>query len=323
MDTTDKKIKSTQELSTHIGYHKLFQPAKLSFGLIAPMKGYPDSPFPDMTDHERIVQKADDIGIEAVWLRDVPFYDPSFGDVGQIFDVVAYAGWIAAKTKNIIIGTAGVVLPFRDPILLAKQALSLDNISSGRFILGIAGGDRFAEYPAMGIAFNERVERFAEATKILKTVMQESYPIYQSTYYGNLSGNLDMYPKPFRANVPIINIGRAGQSMDWISENTDGWIWHGMQAQKAVDFISDWRNKNGNVFKPYGYGNFFELSENPDTPLQVQSNFMYGGRNALIDYWEQQRQIGISHIVLNLKPSQRNPMDVLEEFGKYIVPAFK
>jgi len=48
----DKHIQNTLELSAHIGYHKLFQPAKLSFGLIAPMKGYPDSPFPDMTDHE-------------------------------------------------------------------------------------------------------------------------------------------------------------------------------------------------------------------------------------------------------------------------------
>ncbi|MHC5361999.1 TIGR03571 family LLM class oxidoreductase [Myroides sp. LJL110] len=312
-----------ENFQNHIGYNKLFKPSKLTFGLIAPLKGYPDSAIPDMADHQNITTQADNVGIDAIWLRDVPFYDPNFGDVGQVFDVVAYSGWLAAKTKNIIIGTAGVILPFRDPVLLAKQALSIDNLSNGRFILGIAGGDRASEYPAMGIPFNQRVERFAEATKILKTLITEPYPKYQSEYYGNLLDNLQMYPKPISGNVPIINIGRAGQSIDWIAENTHGWIWHGMQAQKSAELINTWQDKTKGVFKPYGYGTFFELSANPDTPIHVQSNFIYGGRNALIDYWQMQQNIGISHIILNLKPSRRNPMDVLEEFGKYIVPAFK
>lgn len=309
-------------LANHNGYKKLFSPSKLSFGLIAPMQGY-STPFPNLQNHEELVMKADDVGIDAIWLRDVPFYDPNFGDVGQGFDVISYAGWLAAKTKNIIIGTSGVVLPFRDPILLAKQVISLDHLSKGRFILGIASGDRPSEYPAFGVDYTTRADRFAEATLLLKAVIGESFPKFKSDFYGELKGNLDMFPKPYNDGIPIINIGRAGQSMDWISDNTDGWIWHGMKAQEASALIESWRNKNGNIFKPYGYGNFFELSENPDAPLQLHSNLMSGGRNALIKHWEKQRSIGISHIILNLKPSSRNPFDVLEEFGKHIVPAFK
>lgn len=318
----DTNLKVAQDLREHVGYTKLFQPSKLTFGLIAPMQGY-SSPFPNLANHEEIVTHADQVGIDAIWLRDVPFYDPNFGDVGQGFDVVAYAGWLAAKSKNLIIGTAGVVLPFRDPLLLAKQAISIDHLSKGRFILGIAGGDRASEYPAFGIDFSTKVERFAEATKIMRTVMSESFPVYQSEFYGRLDGGLDMYPKPSVAKIPFINIGRAGQSMEWIAENTDGWIWHGMHAQNISSFIDQWQLQNEGVFKPYGYGSFFELAENPDTPIRVTSNFMYGGRHALIDYWKKQEAAGISHVVLNLKPSIRNAKDVLEEFGKYIVPAFK
>lgn len=321
--TTRKTIKYSSNLENHNAYTRLFRPGKLSFGLIAPMQGYPNSPFPDMSNHLEIVKKADVVGIDAIWLRDVPFYDPNFGDTGQIYDPMVYAGWLAAQTSNIAIGTAGIVLPLRDPAILAKQVLSVDNLTGGRFILGLAGGDRYSEYPAIGVSFESSVARFRDATQVLKKLIEEAFPIYDSLFFGNLSGNLDMYPKPTHAKIPFVNIGRAGQDMDWIAQETDGWIWHGMQAQKADQVIAAWRECTGETFKPYGYGNFFELSENPDQPVQASSNFMFGGRNRLIDYWKKQEAQGINHIVLNLKPSQRNSLEVLEEFGTYIVPAFK
>lgn len=88
-----------------------------------------------------MIRLADESGIDSIWLRDVPFLDPSFGDAAQVFDVMTYAGWIAGITKNIVIGTAGVVLPLRDPIIVAKQASTIDQLSGGRMILGLASGD--------------------------------------------------------------------------------------------------------------------------------------------------------------------------------------
>jgi hypothetical protein len=78
-------------LASHRGFAQIFQPNKLTFGFIAPLEGYPDSPSPTLENHDDIVRKADEIGIAALWLRDVPFYDLSFGDVGQIMDPMVYA----------------------------------------------------------------------------------------------------------------------------------------------------------------------------------------------------------------------------------------
>ncbi len=312
-----------ESLQQHNGYEKLFRPEKISFGLIAPMKGYPESPVPDMSDHEELITIADESGIGAIWLRDVPFFDPGFGDAGQLYDPMTYADWLIAKTKNLVIGTAGVVLPLRDPILVAKQALSLDALSQARFLLGIAGGDRPTEYPAFGIDYDLRNERYREAVEILKKVSSENYPSFQSKHYGNLVGNLDMIPKLASSSMPIINIGRAGQSLTWIAENTDGWFWHGPQARDVAGVMDMWNRRNEGNYNPYGYAHFFELSENPDEHVYLQGNFIYGGRNSLIRFWDGQRKQGLSHILLNLKPSRRNPKDVLEEFGKYIIPAFK
>lgn len=95
------------DLATHRGFSRVFQPGKLTFGFIAPLEGYPDSAGPSLENHVEMARKADRMGMAALWLRDVPFYDPDLGDIGQVLDPMVYAGWLAAVTRDIAIGTAG------------------------------------------------------------------------------------------------------------------------------------------------------------------------------------------------------------------------
>lgn len=151
----------SSQLKLHPGYSRVFEPGHLTFGFIAPLESYPDTPGPTLQHHVAMAQKADEAGFAAVWLRDVPFWDPNFGDVGQILDPMIYAGYLAAVTRQITIGTAGIVLPLRDPLIVAKQATSVDQLLGGRFIMGVATGDRPTEYPAFGIDFDSRAARFS------------------------------------------------------------------------------------------------------------------------------------------------------------------
>jgi len=68
------------------GYNATFQNGRLSVGLVVPLAQYGQSPVPDMSNHLDRVQKAERLGFKAVWLRDVPFNVPSFGDAGQVYD---------------------------------------------------------------------------------------------------------------------------------------------------------------------------------------------------------------------------------------------
>ena len=68
------------------GYNNTFRPNRLSLGLVVPLESYTTGPVPSMTRHVERVQLAEELGFSAIWLRDVPFNVPTFGDAGQIFD---------------------------------------------------------------------------------------------------------------------------------------------------------------------------------------------------------------------------------------------
>ncbi|WP_316778995.1 LLM class oxidoreductase [Pedobacter antarcticus] len=316
-----REEKSPNGFKDHKGYSRIFQKGKLTFGFIAPIENYPHGPLPTMENHEKMIRRADLAGISALWLRDVPFLDPNFGDAGQIFDPLVYAGWLAGITKELTIGTAGVVLPLRDPLIVAKQAASIDQLLKGRFILGLASGDRRSEYPAFGVNFENRASRYRDALNIITQVTENTYPTYRSDYYGQLEGDIDLVPKPFHKRLTKIAIGRSGQNIEWIAEHMDGWIWHGIDARRMADIVPQWNAANKGIYKPYGYATWFELSKDPDEPLQP-GRILKAGRNTLIKFWKEQETAGISHVALNLKPSQRSAEETLDELAEYVLPFF-
>ena len=77
------------------GYNTVFRPNKLSLGLVVPIESYSTGPVPTMIRQVERIQLAEELGFSAIWLRDVPFNVPSFGDAGQIYDPFVYLGLLA------------------------------------------------------------------------------------------------------------------------------------------------------------------------------------------------------------------------------------
>lgn len=310
------------ELARHPGYARVFKPGHLSFGFIAPLESYPDSVGPTLAHHGEMARKVDDAGFSAIWLRDVPFYDPHFGDVGQILDPLAYAGYLAAVTRRVAIGTAGIVLPLRDPLIVAKQAATVDQLLGGRFLLGLATGDRPVEYPAFGVDFENRAERFRDALALVRAATEQTWPVHASRFYGQLNGALELVPKPVRARLPTIVIGHAGQTTEWTAQNTDGILSYIANPLRIPEIIRQWRAAcSADVFKPYGYGTLFDLDRDPDAPLQP-GRVLRAGRKALRDLWLRQQEQGVSHVALHFKPQRRPAAEVIDELGEHLLPLF-
>jgi alkanesulfonate monooxygenase SsuD/methylene tetrahydromethanopterin reductase-like flavin-dependent oxidoreductase (luciferase family) len=93
------------------GYNSVFRLNRIGLGLVAPLEAYNHGPVPSMSRHAERVQLAERLGFPALWLRDMPFNVPSFGDAGQLYDPFVYLALLAGQTERIALGVAIIVLP--------------------------------------------------------------------------------------------------------------------------------------------------------------------------------------------------------------------
>ena len=251
------------------GYNRMFRPERLSLGLVIPLEHYAHGPVPTMKDHLQRVQLAETLGFAAVWLRDVPFNVPSFGDAGQMFDPFVYLGFLAAQTRKISLCTGSIVLPLRHPAHVAKSAASVDVLSGGRLVLGVASGDRPEEYPALKLPFAERGARFRDSVDYIRR-MWDDQPAFENTF-GNPGGNMDMLPKPLHGKLPLMITGGSQQAPDWIAQHGDGWITYPRNVEAQARILDDWRSRisaAGRPDQPASQSLYIDLADDPDAPPQ-------------------------------------------------------
>jgi luciferase-type oxidoreductase len=278
---------------------------------------------PDVKMHTELIKLADELGFSALWMREVPVYDPNFGDGAQVFDTLAYLGYIAGITKSIAIGTAAVVLPLHDPLQLAKAVATIENLSQGRYLFGVGLGDRPVEFPLFNFDFQTRATRFVHNYNIIKEAWKNDSELDQ--YYKGLSNTIQIYPKP-QNKIPWILAGRAQQSLDWIAQNMQGWFNYPRELEDTRNMVIDWKNAlydNNQAAKPYISAFHLNLLKNPDAPFIA---FRFGGAvgvNGLVKLLKQYEDAGVNHMALHLRKSETPVKEALEIIGEKVLPYFK
>ncbi|MEL6490021.1 MAG: LLM class oxidoreductase [Cyanobacteria bacterium J06621_3] len=305
------------------GYNAVFRSNRLSLGLTVPIENYARGAVPTMADHVERVQLAEELGFSAVWLRDVPFNVPSFGDAGQTYDPFVYLGLLAGVTELIALGVASLILPLRHPVHVAKAAASVDQLSGGRLILGVASGDRTEEYPALNQPFAERGDRFRESFAYIRQ-MGESTPAFENAL-GRLSHGMDMLPKPLADKLPMLITGSSRQAPEWIAQNGDGWITYPRNLSVQGQVIRDWRSRleaAGQPNKPMMQPLYIDLTADPDTsPQPIHLGFRLS-INSLRTYLKSLEEIGMNHVALNLRFNQADVKTTLARIANEILPDF-
>ena len=305
-------------------YNSVFQAGQLSIGVVVPIERYAHGPVPQMEDHLQRVQLIDRLGYKALWVRDIPFNVPSFGDAGQTYDPFTYLGYLAGQTKDIALGVSSIALPLHHPLHVAKSAATIDQLSGGRLLLGIASGDRFDEYPAMGVQFEKRSELFREAFSYLR-IAAEDFPSVKGIQFGELCGLIDVLPKPSAHKLPLLLTGYSRQSLEWNAEHADGWMSYPKNVHQQYYTIAKWRElvaQSGAYDKPFMQPLYVQLQEDDDAkPLPIPLG-LRTGVNHLVEYLQQAREIGVNHVALNLRFNEMDTERTLEYIDEKVLPHF-
>lgn len=305
------------------GFNRMFKQGEMTLGLFFPLESY-SADFPLMRKQEELAKLAESLDFAALWFRDVPLRDPSFGDVGQIYDPWVYLSWIACQTSKIALATGSIVLPLRHPIHVAKAASSIDKLSNGRLVLGVASGDRPVEFSAFNVARDTRGERFREHFNALNKLLYDDFPEIENQY-GTLFGNADVLPKAEK-RIALLTTGNSQQDLTWIAKNSDGWLSYPRRLSFQKDLIHQWNSKieqsAPDVFKPFSQSLYIDLSANPDERARPIHLGFRCGRHALVSFLNELKSIGVNHVAINLKYGTRPAQEVIQELGEYVLPHF-
>ncbi|MEY7848768.1 TIGR03571 family LLM class oxidoreductase [Natrarchaeobius sp. A-rgal3] len=281
----------------NVGYRRLFESDELTFGAGFPLTATNRSR-PDVSEETRLARHAEDAGFDALWARDVPTDWPKFGDAGQTFDTWPWLSHVAAHTDDVALGTSSVVLPLRHPIHVAKSAATVDQLSEGRLVLGVASGDRDPEYPAFGVDREDRGEAFRERFEAIRACWHEEFPELEGEW-GALEGDLDVVPKPTTETVPMLPTGNARQSREWIADRGDGWLFYHLPEPTLESYVADWRDLAGE--KPFAIAVRVAFADDPTADPEHLHLGYRAGVEWLRKYFERLEGYGLDHVIVGLE----------------------
>jgi alkanesulfonate monooxygenase len=192
----------------------------VTFGLaMRNFTAYPELPDPE--DLLRYAVRAEELGYESLWVWDhiILGVEPHF----PILECLTLLTAVAARTSRIKLGTGVLVLPLRNPVVLARVLTSLDQISQGRLILGVATGWYEREFDAVGVPFKRRGKLMEQNLEILTRLWQEDF--VRAEYPPHKLRNAVQYPKPLQQPRPPILIGGyVDVVLKRAAERGDGWL---------------------------------------------------------------------------------------------------
>jgi probable F420-dependent oxidoreductase len=178
---------------------------------------------------------------EHVVLVDQPVSRYPYSADGRIA-VPADADWLdpllgltfaAAVTSRITLGTGVLLLPEHNPVLVAKQAATLDVLSGGRLRLGIGVGWSAEEFAALGVPFARRGQRAAEYVAAMRTLWSQRV----ATFHGEFTSfeAVRVNPKPVHGQIPVILGGNSDAALRRVASIGDGWYGFNLTAAVAAE----------------------------------------------------------------------------------------
>jgi probable F420-dependent oxidoreductase len=164
--------------------------------------------WPELLDMVRAIE---DLGYDSIWLGEHLLYRWEDRPPRGPWEAWTVMAAVAAVTSRVEFGPLVACTNFHNPALLAKQAATIDEISSGRFILGLGAGWNDTEFRAFGFPYDHRVDRFEEAFTIIRTLLCEGAIDFEGQFYQ--ARDCELLPRGPRADGPPLLIGSNGPRM--------------------------------------------------------------------------------------------------------------
>ncbi len=287
----------------------------MQFGVALPNFGK----FADKQFMVELSRAAEALGYDSLWASDhvvIPHSHEGFGDT--FYDPLITLSYIAAHTSKITLGTSVMILPYRNPIVLAKCLATLDVLSGGRLILGVGAGWLRDEFDALGVAYEQRGPMTDEYIEIIKKLWSEDAPVHKGDYYQ--FREIGFFPKPLQDRGPRIWVGGGSNAaIRRAAQYGDGWHPVGTdpeslerELRKLDDYLREYNRDKGQFV--ISLRRNLEIADSKNLP---PGDTLRGTPEKILKGLRQYRDLGVSHIVLHiLSGSREGIIKTMERFSQ-------
>lgn len=277
----------------------------MSFGLMLPVReGTMGGATPRFADLVEMAEVSRRVGFEALWFGDHLSYEQGDETVGT-WEAWSLMAGLSAVVPEINIGPLVSCSGFRNPGLIAKMTETMDEVSGGRFILGLGAGWNQPEYDQFGYPFDHRASRFEESLAIIDDLLRSGTSTFDGTYV-QTHGAVNRPRGPRDKGAPILIGSNGDRIAHAIARHADAWN-------------SDWQQD------PASYAPLIaRLDAACDAIGRPRESLIKTGsvrftmdtsRDEMLTYIREVQDIGLKHLVIGLEP---RTMDSVRAFGEVI-----
>ena len=271
------------------------------------------------SDIKELAVAAEAVGLDSFWLPDHFIYRPHEPDQLGCWEVFTFLSALASVTSKIALGPFVASTSFRNPALLAKMADAMDEISDGRFLLGLGAGNWEPEHTAFGYPFDHRAGRFEEAIQIIAPLLREGKVDFHGKYYE--AADCILRPRGPSSSGPPIWVGARGERMlRIIAKHADAYntIWPINPAQ-----VTEQWEKMVAVCKEVGrdpatleltVGTWVHLPENGQPADDDRE--VCGTYEEIAAQLQAFADVGVRHLNVDLRPDIS--VQTIEQFGRVL-----
>ncbi len=265
---------------------------------------------------------AEDAGFHSIWVSDHIVMSSqlvqAFGEAFlEPFTVMAY---LAGVTQRVRLGISCAILPYRHPLLVAKQVATIDQLSGGRVIFGAAAGWAQGEFQALGAPFHRRGAITDEALQAIRAAWTEADPQFEGRFFS--FDDIKVEPKPLQRPHPPIWVGGVSEKgVDRAVRFGD--VWHPTYLdiaalEQRIAYLKQASRKAGRQPLAVALRAFLNLA---DEPLGENRRTWAGSSDEIAADIRRLADLGVSHLLVEF--TARDKADLLraiETFAERVRP---
>jgi probable F420-dependent oxidoreductase len=280
----------------------------------------------DVRDVVALGQSAEQLGFDSLWAMDhllnIGFVRDRL-DNRPYYHPMAILSFLAARTTRITLGTSVMVLPYHNPIELAKYSATLDQLSGGRFVLGVGAGGTRVESDALGLDFHRRGAISNEMMRVMRELWTADMPAFSGANWR--FDDLRFSPKPVQRPLPMWVGGASRGALKRAATLGDGWHPNGLSPddfRAGVEQITEMATAAGRDPGQIYLSLRANIRLNPPvgaapSPFDGSSEDMV---NAIGDY----SRVGVEHVVLAPNSGDvARVRDKMDQIARDVIPAFR